>query len=383
MAGCTTGLPDLSDGASPVTDVESTPTPRPTVTSVSGTELPLPDDAFTRGAPKDLFPAVVEPSFGSDWQDLEITYTSRQGNRKTLKPRLSAEDRVIGVTRGGEARAYPLRILNWHEVVNDRFGGPLLVTFCPLCGSGVTARRTVRDEPTVFGVSGLLWNSDLVMCDRRTESLWSQIAGAAVQGPMTGHLLSLVPSTIATWETWRSTHPDTAVLLPPPESNTVQGPDAVRDYTRNPYALYEGTEQIGLGANELPASAGALPPKTQVLGIVDEAAARAYPLEAVAAAGVVNDTVGDLPVVVTVTADQQTVVGYVRTVDDTTLSFEGPSASHLRAGGSRWEIATGRAVDGPYEGTRLRPASRRGQLFWFAWVDFHPDTAVYTGPDGT
>ncbi|MFB6361090.1 MAG: DUF3179 domain-containing protein [Halobacteriales archaeon] len=377
-AGCV-GARVGSPEAATAQSSQGTETPVPTVEEVAGTSLPLSEEALTRGAPKDAIPAIVDPAFAPDWSDLEITFINRYGNEKVIQPRLNDEDRVIGVSRQGSARAYPLKLLNWHEVVNDVFGGPLLVTFCPLCGSGVTAERRVQGEPTVFGVSGLLWNSDLVMYDELTESLWSQIAGAAVRGPMTGQRLKLVPSTITTWETWRTGHPDTQVLLPPPESSTVQGDDAIRNYTRSPYALYEDSEQIGIGANEVPDSEVDLHPKTQVLGVTDGDAARAYPLEAVAEAGIVNERVGDRPVVVTATADDETVVGYIRTVDGSVLRFERASQTHLLAGGSRWEISTGRAVDGPHEGTQLRSASKRGQLFWFAWLDFHPNTTVYTG----
>lgn len=377
IAGCTGAVPGLRFGAAQQTTAKTSPTPRPTVTSVAGTDLPLSEDALTRGAPKDLIPAIVDPAFGRDWADLEITYINRYGNEKTITPRLTAEDRVIGVRRRDRTRAYPLRILNWHEVVNDRFDGPLLVTYCPLCGSGVTADRIVREQPTIFGVSGLLWNSDLVMYDRLTESLWSQIAGVAVRGPRTGHRLQFVPSTIATWGAWRSANPETEVLLPPPESSTVQGREAIRDYTHNPYTRYAESAQVGIGANELPDSDIDLHPKAQVLGIATEGAAKAYPLKRVLEASVVNDRVGELPVVVAVTADERTLVGYVRRVDGTTLRFERVSPTRLEADGSRWEVATGRAIDGPYAGTRLRSAARRGQMFWFAWLDFQPDTTVY------
>jgi hypothetical protein len=383
-AGCVgaqVGSPEAE--AVPASGTPETPkgteTPVPTVEQVAGRDLPLPEEALTRGAPKDAIPAIVDPVFAPDWSDLEITFINRYGNEKVIEPRLADDDRVIGVTRQGISRAYPLKVLNWHEVVNDVFEGPLLVTFCPLCGSGVTAERRVQGETTVFGVSGLLWNSDLVMYDERTESLWSQIAGAAVRGPMTGHRLKLMPSTITTWGTWRNAQPETEVLLPPPESSTVQGDDAIRNYTRSPYTLYEDSEQIGIGANEVPDSDVDLHPKAQVLGITAGESARAYPLEAVAEAGVVNERVGDRPVVVTTTTDNQTVVGYIRSVKGSVLRFERASETHLRAGGSRWEIATGRAVDGPYEGTQLRSASERGQLFWFAWLDFQPDTTVFAG----
>jgi len=326
-------------------------------------DLPLNDSDLQRGAPKDAIPAITDPVFGSDWSGVE--------------PNLSDEERVIGVEREGKARAYPFAIMNWHEVVNDDFAGPLLVTYCPLCGSGVTAERKVNGQETTFGVSGLLWMSDLVMYDGLTESLWSQVLGKAVQGPKTGTSLSLLPSTITTWTEWREEHPDTQVLLPPPESNTVQG-EVNRNYDRNPYVGYEDSERIGISRGS--ESPGPLHPKAQVIGVTSGGTARAYPFEAVKeAGGVVNDTVGDRPVVVA-TTPSETLVAYVRRVDGETLEFS-LDGDVLKAGGSRWKLISGKALDGPHEGKQLERANDRSQMFWFAWVDFFPDTEIF-GQDG-
>ncbi|ERH11667.1 MAG: protein of unknown function (DUF3179), partial [halophilic archaeon J07HB67] len=264
--------------------------------------------------------------------------------------------------------------------VNDEFGEPLLVTFCPLCDSGVTAVRTVAGEPTRFGVSGLLWNSDLVMYDAATDSLWSQIAGTAIRGSRTGHRLALVPSEITTLGDWRAAHPDTQVLLPPPASETVGERDGVRDYTQNPYASYDSVGRIGIGQNSL--DDDRLEPKVRVLGVRRDGETVAYPLPAVTdAGGVVEDTVGDTPVVVATGSDGSTLHGWVRTVDGETLSFEPAGDGRLAAGDSTWLTATGEAVDGPYEERSLASASDAGQLFWFAWADFTEETRVYESGD--
>jgi hypothetical protein len=221
-------------------------------------DLPLDESALDDVLDKNAIPAIAEPAFGPDWSEAEAT--------------LDDDERVIGVTADGSARAYPLSILNWHEIVNDEFGGPLLVTYCPLCGSGVTAERRVNGEVTTFGVSGLLWRSDLVMFDELTESLWSQILGKAVRGPETGTSLTLRPSTLTSWGKWRDSHPETEVLLPPPASGTITGA-AGRNYERNPYAGYDETNQIGIsGETE---SGGRLHPKTMVIGIASDGVARA------------------------------------------------------------------------------------------------------------
>jgi hypothetical protein len=345
------------------------------VESVGGVDLPVPEDELVRGAPKDAIPAITDPAFGDDWRGVSLTVRSTyDGVEHEITPRLRDDDRVVGVERAGTARAYPLRVLDWHEVVNDDLDGPLLVTYCPLCGSGVTADRLVDGEPAVFGVSGWLFRSNLVLYDDATESLWSQIAATAIRGPETGERLSLVPSTITTWGAWRDDHPDTRVLRPPPDSGTVGG-EQVRNYNQNPYEGYENTTRVGIGTEEF--DDDRLHPKTQVFGVAAGGEAVAYPLPAVREAGVVNDAVGGLPVVVAVDPREERLVAYVRRVGGETLEFAAADGAFVRAGGSRWSVGSGRAVDGPHEGTRLDHATETPPMFWFAWLEFHPDSAVY------
>jgi hypothetical protein len=335
-------------------------------------EIPVPRSQLRRGAGEDAIPAIVDPRFGDDWGDVSIDVESSFGVSYTSRPELREDDDVIAVERAGEARAYPLRILNWHEIVNDDLGGPLLVTYCPLCGSGVTAVREVDGEATTFGVSGLLFRNALVMYDELTDSLWSQIAATAIRGERAGTELELVPSALTTWGEFRNTYPDGQVLMPPPVSNTVTGRNSTRNYDQNPYAGYEGSTRIGLGGSY---DDDRLHPKAMVVGVSDGDVSRAYPFERVAEAGVVNDTVGELSVVVAVGG--RTLVAYVRRVDGETLTFERESATHLSAGGSRWLIASGRAVDGPFEGTRLEQANTVSPEFFFSWKNFHPETEVW------
>ncbi len=352
-ASGSTGTPTGSDPVS--ADVEGD---NSRVSSLTDPDLPLSNSDLRRGAAKDAIPAITEPAFASDWSDVDAT--------------LSADSRVIGVAVDGEARAYPLAILNWHEVVNDTFGGPLLVTYCPLCGSGVTAERRVNGETTVFGVSGLLWKSDLVMYDELTESLWSQVLGKAVKGPETGTSLALRPSSMTTWGEWQAEYPDTEVLLPSPKSKTVNG-GVSRRYNDDPYTGYEESRRVGISGAS---SDDRLHPKASVIGIATDEVARAYPLETVQdRGGVVNDTVRDLPVVVAAT-DDGSLVAYERTLDGTTLTFD-RDGDALVGGGSRWGIVSGRARDGPHEGTSLTAANDRSQMFWFAWADFYPETEIF------
>lgn len=335
-------------------------------------EYPVPESELERGAPRDAIPAIVDPVFASDWSDVELEVQSYEG-AQTIQPHLDDGEEVLGIERGGETHAYPLSVLNWHEVCNDTFGGPLLATYCPLCRTGVAAVRRVNGEETRFGVSGLLWKSNLVMYDELTESYWSQVAATAIRGEKAGTTMELVPSTITTWAEWRRAHADTDVLVPPPESSTVLGRDATRNYERDPYAIYAADDQVGLGRSDYD---DRLHPKTVVVGISDDGVARAYPVTEIRAAGIVNDTVGDLPVVVTVDASGN-LVAYERTVDGETLDFRGETDETIEGGGTSWRRSSGRAGAGSHEGATLDRANDRSPMFWFSWADIYPDSEIY------
>ncbi len=144
---------------------------------------------------------------------------------------LQDSDRVLGVFLNGEARAYPIRILNWHELVNDEVGGvPVLVSWCPLCGSAVVYDPMVDGRRLTFGVSGLLYKRNVLMFDHETDSLWSQLLSRAVTGPLAGRELKVLPATNTTWGEWEKRHPATRVI------SFLTG--HARDYRRDPYADY-------------------------------------------------------------------------------------------------------------------------------------------------
>ncbi|MEF8842225.1 MAG: DUF3179 domain-containing protein [Haloarculaceae archaeon] len=397
LAGCVIGrLDEPTDAGQPEPDGSPAFAPD---------QLPVTDVELEVGAPRDAIPAIVDPAFGPDWSGIELDVRTASGS-KTIRPRLADADLVVGLERDGEARAYPLRILDWHEVVNETFDGPLLVTYCPLCRSAVVAERTVhgsaarfggsgRAAPgaaedgvvTSFGVSGLLYRGNLVLYDDLTGSLWSQIVATAIQGPETGARLAIEPSTLTTWGRWREIHDGTSVLLPPPLSRTVSADAGTRDYTVDPYDSYRAsgaTRPFGSygsaeeNANDYLELTGHHP-KTLVLGVEHDGVARAYPLDAVRRAGVVNDRVDGLPVVVTAVDDS--LAGYDRRVDGTALEFSPAGPAHLRADGSRWRRHDGTAVDGPHEGARLAPATGTSPLFWFAWRSLNPETTVYGDGD--
>ena len=182
----------------------------------------IPDTAIERGGPpRDGIPALDAPRFESVQQ------------ARWLK----AEDRLLGIQRNGVARAYPVAILNWHEIVNDVIGGEAVaITYCPLCGTGIAFAARLNGRDAHFGVSGLLYNSDVLLYDRETESLWSQILGRAVSGKMAGQTLPGIPLMHTTWQDWRARFAQSEVL------STRTGYN--RDYTGNPYQGYANSRSI-------------------------------------------------------------------------------------------------------------------------------------------
>ncbi len=152
----------------------------------------------------------------------------------------------MGLEINGDARAYPLRVLMWHEIVNDTVGDmPVTVTYCPLCNAALVFDRRVNGEADTFGTTGKLRNSDLVMYDRRTESWWQQFTGEAIAGALTGTKLELVPSRLESWKNFKTRHPDGKVLVP--------NNPRMRNYGANPYQGYDTLNRPFLFTGELPA----------------------------------------------------------------------------------------------------------------------------------
>ncbi len=314
--------------------------------------------ALQQGCPggRDCIPSIEDPQYQSvgsgDW--------------------LAPDDLVIGVEVNGEARAYPLRILNVHEIVNDEVGGrPIAVTYCPLCRSGLVFDRRVGGSTLTFGVSGKLLNANLVMYDRETDTYWSQLNGSAIVGPQVPRTLTQVPSTITTWEEWRSGHPDSVVL----SRDTGVYPTSV--YGSSAYDDYEQRDDVGFDVENVD---GRLHSKAIVYGIAVGDGARAYPRERVTERGVVNDEVGGLPVVLVQDHRDCGVAAFVRRIDNQTLTFELRNGTLVDGDGRRWSF-DGEALAGPHEGERLDRLNSNG-VYWFAWSEFHPETDVYGSEEG-
>lgn len=232
LAGCVGGPFPGTGGSSDPDQAVSSP-----VTGADGS----PSGICSFDARRERIPAIVDPAFAADYSDVSTI------------DRLPDSTPVIGIERDGEARAYPAAITN--EIVNDAFDVPVLVTYCPLCSSGLTAIRRVEGEETIFGNTSHTWtppdapgedaieegrvfgifhredpaettprnDPNLVLFDERTGSYWSQLLAGAICGPRTGERLELIPSTATDWRSWKERHPDTSVLLPPPHSITMVG----------------------------------------------------------------------------------------------------------------------------------------------------------------
>lgn len=318
------------------------------------------------GPPKDGIPAIIRPKF--------------------IKPEhaswLAANEPVIAVVIDGQAKAYPLQILVWHELVNDNIAQtPLVVSFCPLCYSAVAYNRKIGDREYTFGVSGMLRNSNLVMYDHQTETLWQQITGQAIVGSLVGRQLEPIPAQIIAFRQFTETYKNGLVLS---RSTSYQ-----RNYGRNPYLGYDDVSSrpfMYSGPHD-----NRLPPMEKVVTVSIGKQAIAYPYSITTEHKVINDQLGETPLVVfhgpgAVSAlDEPDLAGsrhvgstgvYSRKVDGRILTFVWENNGFQdKQTDSSWDI-TGLATAGPLEGAQIERISH-GDYFSFAWFAFKPETKVY------
>lgn len=279
-------------------------------------------------------------------------------------------DLVVGYSAGDEHYAYPIKILNFHEIVNDELGGvPVLITYCPLCRSGIVFDRRLDGRVLTFGNTSALYETDLVMYDRETTSYWWQTAGEAIVGELTGSRLEALPSVTMTWADWKELHPDTRVLSVDTGFS--------RPYEQDPFAGYE--DFVNAGQFPFPVSDAVrddrLPLAEIVLGVEIDGRSRAYPLGLLGDAAV-NDTLAGTAIVVFSRAAGPTGNAFLATVGDRTLTFSVDGERYVdRETGTRWTLA-GEAIDGPLAGEQLRPVPTRS-MFWFSYAAAFPDAEVY------
>jgi thiol-disulfide isomerase/thioredoxin len=307
---------------------------------------------------------------------------------------LKGNDLVMGVVLEGTAKAYPLKILTWHEIVNDFFGElPVVITFCPLCNSGLVFKRPVLEAKLAeFGVSGRLYKSDLVMYDRVTGTFWSQMEAAPIVGPLVGAAQSLerFPLEVVPWQNWRALHPDTLVLARPTMADRLGGRAGrpldnpasklfLQDYNQNPYE-YQLEATVNYFAGPL-LKDKRIDPFTTVLGLEVNDFAKAYLPEAIQQIGLLNDTLGGEPVLVVWNPTLKTVEFFNRRLPRQAepLDFykEGDRIKDHQTG-TLWdfeaESLTGSLKDRPAKLEKLVAV----QSFWFAWLAFHPKTELYS-----
>ncbi|MEL7059140.1 MAG: DUF3179 domain-containing (seleno)protein, partial [Acidobacteriota bacterium] len=267
--------------------------------------------------------------------------------------------------------------LDRHEIVNDVVAGqPIAATWCPLAHTGVVFSRPMSEdgEATTLGVSGKLWREALVMYDRHTLSLWSQVDGVAKAGPLAGESLRKIPSQITTWAAWRARHPATRVLLKPRLDGS-----AYADY-------HESDGWLGVPWTRAPDD-DRLPTKTLVLGVevptdagVLGLAIRPESLEA----AVTQGEIAGIPIVVATSGDPRAALAYRRTVQGRVLEFEWHPATeadrhdHLvdAQTGSRWNWLTGAAEAGPLADEHLEPLVTT-PIYWGTWIGFHPGVELW------
>jgi len=277
---------------------------------LEGATIPV-NEIKRGGPPRDGIPSIDNPKF-IDAQNSKLNRTSR----------------ILGVVVDGIAKAYPISIMNYHEIVNDSFGNTrVVVTYCPLCGSGVAYHSRLGGINRTFGVSGLLYNSDVLLYDRESESLWSQMMSEAVSGPLKGEKLVAMPTANTTWIEWMNRYPNSLVLSEETGHN--------RDYSRTPYAGYDESQQIYFPVNNRNYD---YHQKELIIGMEIQGKFKAYPFsELMKTKSPIDDNFNGTDLVIHFDKENNT----ARLSDS-----DGNDLPYLIA-------------------------------FWFAWYTFHPDTEVF------
>ncbi|MDY6765260.1 MAG: DUF3179 domain-containing protein [Halobacteria archaeon] len=306
--------------------------------------------------PRDAIPSIDNPTFTDEF--------------------FGDDDDTVIVVESDPAKAYPTRILNYHEIVNDKVDNqPIAATWCPLCGSGIVYGREVDGRVLTFGVSGKLADDDLVMYDRETGSEWKQSLGECIKGELKGRTLDVVPS-MTSWKEFESRYPDGLVLAPPggksEAASSDNNPDDI-NYSKEPYEEYFEAEGFGLNAHRGKGSRGwnreDLNPKDIVLGVEIDGEALAFPFREVHSdEGVVESVVGGTEIVVFATDEN------IHAYKNPGYNFTPTGDGDFEGDGTLWDPTMGKSDDG----RKLeRVPSKR--MFAFAWQDDHGSDSFYAG----
>ena len=297
---------------------------------------------------------------------------------------LESHERVFGVSINGEHRAYPLRIMNPHEMANDMLGGePISLAYCTLCGAGIAYSGKFDGIETTFGTSGFLYRSNKIMYDRETLSLWNQELGQPVIGPLadSGIQLDFFSTLLTTWGEWKDAHPDTTVLsldtgvYQPGRYFPEDNPNATYyEYFHTPGTMFP----VWLRDDRLE-------DKDVVLGVNVGDAQKAYPVHVLQVERVVNDTLGEANVVVLASEISQAAKAYERG-DQEFSRTEGDASTGVPMklvdkNGQVWDV-TEEALVNASDSSQTLPRIPTHSSFWFGWFAFYPDTELYEGGGG-
>ncbi len=314
--------------------------------------VPL-DQIVSGGPPPDGIPSIDNPKFTS----------VREADKV-----LGDSELVVGLNINGDIRAYPLQILVWHEIVNDKVGGlPVAITYCPLCFTNQVFNRTLEDGSVVeFGTSGKLYNSNLVMYDRTSESLWSQALGQSIVGKYTGINLQRIPFDVANWKEWKGLYPESKVLSRDTGSSRPYGADPYGGYYTNSEVLFPvSNKDDRLGLKEI------------IIGLESDGQYKAYKLQDIENMKIINDEVNNRPISL-FSPFLFMVRAFDPAVDGQALQFKYNPQNNTFVdikSGSEWNFE-GVAINGIMKGKQLiRMPFDEG--FWFEWVAFHPKTELY------
>ncbi len=324
-------------------------------------------EIISGGPPKDGIPAIDQPRFES------IQPASQW---------IGDSEPVISVNIGGKAKAYPLQILMYHEIINDQINKKFIsVTFCPLCNTSIVFDRNIEGKILDFGTTGRLRKSDLIMYDRQTESWWQQFDGSGIIGNYTGHTLEELPSQIISFKSFKENYPNGKVL----SKNT----GFQRPYGNNPY---QGYDQIDNKPFLLQDKADPrLPAMERVISVRNNNSQRIYPFSALKNSFVVNDVMGDLNLVIFKAEDVLSVLDkrnissssmipaytvFSPIIDGTRLAFEYQNGNIIDKNTSSVWSALGNSIAGKLKGKQLKPI-KHGIHFAFAWLAFNPESEIY------
>jgi hypothetical protein len=313
--------------------------------------VPL-DQIVSGGPPPDGIPSIDSAKFIS----------IDDGNKF-----LADSDKVVGVNINGDVRAYPLQILVWHEIVNDNVGGiPVAITYCPLCFTNQVFSRTVNNTILEFGTSGKLYNSNLVMYDRSSNSLWSQALGEGIVGKYAGIKLQKLLFDVAYWKDWKQLYPQSKVLSKDTGSARPYGADPYGDYYTSPDILFPiSNRDSRLGLKEI------------VVGL-ENGLYKAYKLQDIEKLKVINDQLNNKSIALFSLYPINARV-FDSSVNGQSLIFQYNFTNNSfsdKQTGSQWNF-DGISVEGPLKGKQLsRLPFDEG--YWFEWVAFHPATKIYS-----